>query len=352
VTELWYGLRKAVENGLKLAIFNSCDGLGLARQLDDLQIPQIIVMRELIPDIVAQEFLKYFLDELSKNRPFYLAVKAARERLQGLESKFPCASWLPVIYQNPSEEPFAWIQDPIKLPKSKFFRNKIAAASVLIALGVGGWQLAAPKIAIWINNSGLQKYLTGSPQNWLDFETALKLNPNNPAILYNQAYQCEDLKDFECAKTKYMQAAKMGFAPAYSNLARLYIKQYQDYDNAADILKQGLKYNHDDPKEVKYALIKNLGWARLGQERYEDAKQHLLEAIEIQGDRAPAYCLLAEVLDAQNKPITALEKWEKCLSFASKEQPDEDRWIDMARQRLQEAKGNKTWQANLNGFPP
>jgi CHAT domain len=148
VTELWYGLRKAVENGLKLAIFNSCDGLGLARQLDDLQIPQIIVMRELIPDRVAQEFLKYFLNELSKNRPFYLAVRAARERLQGLESDFPCASWLPVIYQNPSEEPFMWIPDPPIPPKPKFFRNKIAVAAVLIVLGVGGWQLAAPQIAI------------------------------------------------------------------------------------------------------------------------------------------------------------------------------------------------------------
>lgn len=342
VTELWYGLRKAVENGLKLAIFNSCDGLGLARQLDDLQIPQIIVMRELIPDRVAQEFLKYFLDDLAKNRPFYLAVRAARERLQGWESQFPCASWLPVIYQNPSEEPFTWY----KRPKIGFLSNKLVAASVLIALGVGGWQLAAPKIAIWINNSGLQKYLTGLPQDWLNFGNASKFDPNNAAIIYNEAYQCEDLKDFECAKTKYMQAAKMGFAPAYSNLARLYIRLYQDYDNAADILKQGLKYTHDDPKEVKYALIKNLGWARLGQGRYEDAKEHLLEAIEIQGDRAPAYCLLAEVLDAQKEPITALEKWEKCLSFASKEEPDEDRWIGIARQRLQ-AKGNKTLQANL-----
>ncbi|NEP42929.1 MAG: hypothetical protein F6K35_28370, partial [Okeania sp. SIO2H7] len=42
VDELWYALRKAVDNGLQLAIFNSCDGLGLTHQLDDLQIPQVI----------------------------------------------------------------------------------------------------------------------------------------------------------------------------------------------------------------------------------------------------------------------------------------------------------------------
>jgi len=345
VTELWYGLRKAVENGLKLAIFNSCDGLGLARQLDDLQIPQIIVMRELIPDRVAQEFLKYFLDDLSKNRPFYLAVRAARERLQGWESQFPCASWLPVIYQNPSEEPFTWPTPP-KFPKIWFLSNKLVAASVLVALGVGGWQLAAPKIAIWISNSGLQKYVTGLPQNWQNFENALKFDPNNAAIIYNEAYQCEDLKDFECAKAKYIQSAKMGFAAAYSNLARLYIKLYQDYDNAADLVKQGLKYSDNAPKPVKYALLKTLGWARLGQGRYEEAKQHLLEAIEMEGDRAPAHCLLAGVLEAEKESVAAWKEWEKCLEFGSSEKPDEDQWIGIARQKLQ-AKGNKTLQANL-----
>jgi CHASE2 domain-containing sensor protein len=107
INELWYALRKAVERGLKLAIFNSCDGLGLARQLDDLQIPQMIVMRELVPDLVAQEFLKYFLTAFAGGKPFYLAVRQARERLHGMESNFPCASWLPIIYQN-LEEPFLW----------------------------------------------------------------------------------------------------------------------------------------------------------------------------------------------------------------------------------------------------
>jgi CHASE2 domain-containing sensor protein len=108
INEVWYALKKAVEGGLKLAIFNSCDGLGLARQLDDLQIPQMVVMRELVPDKVAQEFLKYFLTAFAGGKSFYLAVREARERLQGLEGKFPCASWLPVICQNLAEVPPNW----------------------------------------------------------------------------------------------------------------------------------------------------------------------------------------------------------------------------------------------------
>jgi hypothetical protein len=61
LNELKYGLKKAIAQGLQLAIFNSCDGLGLAHELEQLHIPQMIVMREPVPDKVAQEFLNYFL---------------------------------------------------------------------------------------------------------------------------------------------------------------------------------------------------------------------------------------------------------------------------------------------------
>lgn len=108
IEQLRYALTKAVENGLKLAIFNSCDGLGLAQDLASLNIPQMIVMREPVPDKVAQEFLKYFLVSFANGTPFYQSVRTARERLQGIENQFPCATWLPVICQNPAYLPIKW----------------------------------------------------------------------------------------------------------------------------------------------------------------------------------------------------------------------------------------------------
>ena len=107
--QLRYALRTAVSNGLRLAIFNSCDGLGLARSLFDLHIPQVIVMREPIPDEVAQKFLRYFLEDFSSGTSCYLSVRRARERLQGIEDRFPCATWLPIICQNPAETPLTWL---------------------------------------------------------------------------------------------------------------------------------------------------------------------------------------------------------------------------------------------------
>ena len=110
LSDLKNGLRKVIKGGLQLAIFNSCDGLQLAKVLLDLDVPQTIVMREQVPDKVAQEFLKYFLSDFSKGKSVYLAVRAARERLHDkhLDADFPGAAWLPVIYQNPGWNPLTW----------------------------------------------------------------------------------------------------------------------------------------------------------------------------------------------------------------------------------------------------
>ena len=108
VLQLKYALRTAIANGLQLAIFNSCDGLGLAWDLADLHIPQVIVMREPVADQVAHAFLKHFLQAFSAGQPLYLSVRAAREQLQPLEQRYPYATWLPVIVQNPAELPTSW----------------------------------------------------------------------------------------------------------------------------------------------------------------------------------------------------------------------------------------------------
>jgi len=106
--ELKHGLRRAIQSGLQFAIFNSCDGLGLAWELASLQLPQIVAMREPVRDQAAQKFLKYFLEAFSSGEPFYLAVRQARERLQGRQRQFPYASWLPTIFQNPTVVPPTW----------------------------------------------------------------------------------------------------------------------------------------------------------------------------------------------------------------------------------------------------
>lgn len=123
ISELEETLRTAIANGLKLAIFNSCDGLGLARQLEKLNIPQVIVMREPVPDKIAQEFLKYFLTDFSRGISLYASMRRARKMLRELlqiDRKFPGASWLPVICQNPAAKDFVW---PSPQPQPSWWRE-------------------------------------------------------------------------------------------------------------------------------------------------------------------------------------------------------------------------------------
>ncbi|RMG12241.1 MAG: CHASE2 domain-containing protein [Cyanobacteria bacterium J055] len=119
--------------------------MGLAQQLGDLNIPQMVVMREVVGDQVAQIFLKYFLQAFAGGQSFELAVRQARERLEGLEDQLPCATWLPAIVAHPQAESLTWNRLRSRpLPFSKLHWQRVlqsAVAVTLVVLGIRalGW---------------------------------------------------------------------------------------------------------------------------------------------------------------------------------------------------------------------
>ena len=118
-------LKEAKKLGLKLAILNSCDGLGLAEQLKGLGIT-VIVWREPVPDNIASQWLKYFLKEFTNtDKPdgsIYRAMWAAQQRLGEVKPKSEedvrqkskkeraGLTGLPIVIHNGSEEPPTWNQ--------------------------------------------------------------------------------------------------------------------------------------------------------------------------------------------------------------------------------------------------
>ena len=110
IQEIRRTLGIAISQGMKLAIFNSCDGLGLAQQLTDLNIPHIIVWREPVPDKVAQQFLKYFIHSFSTGKTLHRSLLEARlqiKELTPMEQQLPGVTNLPVIVGS-TEEPITW----------------------------------------------------------------------------------------------------------------------------------------------------------------------------------------------------------------------------------------------------
>jgi CHASE2 domain-containing sensor protein len=100
-------LQESIRKGLQIAIFNSCDGLGFAQHLANLNIPVVICMQERVPDPVAQSFLKEFLLEYATGQTLHTAVRRSQERLEEFQD-LPGAPWLPMIYQNLAEVPPTW----------------------------------------------------------------------------------------------------------------------------------------------------------------------------------------------------------------------------------------------------
>ncbi|MBC6480975.1 MAG: hypothetical protein GDA56_27580 [Hormoscilla sp. GM7CHS1pb] len=102
IGELKRAFSAAIAQGLRLAIFNSCEGLGIAQSLIELNLAQTVVMRSPVGDRVAQEFLPNLLNSLSQGKSLYQGVRSAREKLEYLEKSNPWATWLPAIVQNPA----------------------------------------------------------------------------------------------------------------------------------------------------------------------------------------------------------------------------------------------------------
>lgn len=208
---------------------------------------------------------------------------------------------------------------------------------LLLSLGVLGCLFALSWLSNWY---GVTNHLAGQlPKAQFGYNWARKLNPLSAGAHYNQGATYEDQQNYERAHAEYQLAIEGGLIEAYNNQARLYVLE-GNYDAAVSLLRIGLGLAKDP--RVRADMYKNQGWARLEQGRYDEAKLDLTEAIKLKSDRAPAYCLLAQVLEREEDKKGALVQWENCLGFAYQPNtPEEDKWVHLARQRLDTEGGQK-----------
>ena len=212
-----------------------------------------------------------------------------------------------------------------------------------------------PNISNYYNQKAVEAYesedIGTAEQN---FKQAIALDSDNAEAHYNLGDLYEKLQKIKEAREHYEQAAQSQLPEAYNNLARLDI-QDKNYDTAVARLQEGLRLadqpNNPEPAlpELRYSILKNLGWARLEQNRLDEAQAYLESAIELQNqssesDRSyvrnpgSAACLLAQVLDQQKQSDLALKYWQDCSEQASSLDSNEDRWLHQAKQKLSDSK--------------
>jgi len=224
--------------------------------------------------------------------------------------------------------------------KKYFWQGVKLGVSGCLLVGLVGFRASLPQISEFFNARGLTNYIHGEWSSAMsDYERALKLDPDNEEAHYNLGRLYEDLQEFKKAQTQYRLAAQGHLDAGYNALGRLYIRD-RKYAEAVSLLLTGLNLVPEDSPEVRYAFLKNLGWARFKQKRYAEAETHLIDAIELNQTSASAHCLLAQVLEKQDAKKSALPEWESCLGYADGRNPDEDAWMDLARQRIDNQEKN------------
>jgi tetratricopeptide (TPR) repeat protein len=196
--------------------------------------------------------------------------------------------------------------------------------------------LGTPFVANFFNEWAYREYENKQFQSATQkYTLAIQLGRSDALIYYNRGLAYEELSDLNYAYSDYEYAIKINpkSAPSYNNLARLYILK-RDYSGAVELLQNGLRIpakDLDSYKDLKYSMLKNLGWAQFMLLKYLEAEKSLREAISIDSLRGSADCLLAKVLEAQNPRNNVKEEWNKCLNFENPGVPEEREWLNLAR---------------------
>lgn len=188
-----------------------------------------------------------------------------------------------------------------------------------------------PKNAVYRNDLGLIcKYQDEFDCATKQYKKAIELESNleNSRINYlNLGILQEDKQQFDQALESYRKAMedpeKLGIR-AVNNYTRLLIWYRQDHQLAIKLLSQSIKKNNE--QTLKYALLKNLGWAYFQAGDEENARQSLTQAIKIDDSKqAAAYCLLAKIEQERDR-YSALKYWGNCRDYVSNNLPEVKTW--------------------------
>jgi branched-chain amino acid transport system substrate-binding protein len=270
-------LKQAIARGLKLAIFNSCDGIGLAHYLTDLQIPYVVVMREPVPDSFAREFLREFLREFSAGTPLHLAVRRVRNRLHWLESDdeqpCPAASWMPIVCHHPTQPKLIWFSVVIaEIPLSKISNLPGAQIQPPIPPSSPPRVRRSPRWIIWIGlvalacvvGIALHQILLSRPS--IEFESRFSTGERQLVSAIMTPAKLEGIKEFAQG----------------------------DYKKAAAWFEASLKLNRNDPETLIYLNNARLHVAK----RQTDA---IATSVPIENNPNIAQEILRGVAQAQNE---------------------------------------------------
>lgn len=215
INSFYQTLNIAAQNGLKLAILDSCANYGAANRFAGANL-QFILVKELIPVDAAAAVLNEFFRNLSERGYSLLrAVHKARAVLEGYED-YPGVADLPTVYIEPHEEPLTWdallenLQTPVSSSSAQLCQQAWLA-----------YQQALMSQLSDAYDTAISRYTQAIERNegWDD-----SLNGYNLARAYHDRGRCYERQcDFSNALEDYNQAVTNNpdYADAYFHRGQL-----------------------------------------------------------------------------------------------------------------------------------
>ncbi|MEQ8540127.1 MAG: protein kinase [Coleofasciculus sp. D1-CHI-01] len=249
----------------------------------------------------------------------------------------------------------------------------IATIITLGIIGIGGYHISQPWRFQYYWKQGREALMEFRlEQARINLERAVKINPNSAIARSDLGLVCKYQEDIKCAKEQFVQALNLksdaetratihynlgilyedsenfeqalaeykramqdnGYVgiDATNNFARLQIWQKRNYDIAINLLLKALQRTENidldetEKNSLQSVLYKNLGWARLEQNRYQDAENYLQKAINLDDKQAAPHCLLAKIWQNQGDNKKALISWKNCRNAESGGLPEVQVW--------------------------
>ena len=235
-----------------------------------------------------------------------------------------------------------------RIPKYYWQELSTLLSIIFLIIVVGIHNLYLPQLATNSYQNGNRQYTSGQIGSAiLAYQQAIALRPDYAEAHYGLGVIYERLQQPDKAIQEYQQVIQSDLINldlltqlrTRNKLGRLYILNNK-YLDAWIVLEEGLnlieEITHADQDILyeEYNLLKNLGWLRLQEKHYIDAEPFFQQAIELDSERASAYCLQAQVLEEINRGQESISYWENCVRYAVRSNPDDAMRAATAREKL------------------
>lgn len=166
------------------------------------------------------------------------------------------------------------------------------------------------------------------------FKRAVWFDPKRVGLRLELARAYEETGADEEALKEYQQVIDLSphAYEAYIRVAQLCNARGGDYGATLEVVERAFQQNPQEAS-VRYSLYMHRGWANVGLQRWDQAKQDLRDAIRIDGNRGGAHCLLARVLELKAEGDWAPSEWGLCAAMSNQFEV-EPQWRAQAHERL------------------